>query len=162
MDGVDFNLDPDAIAANGVLQAIGAKVLEYLRAVPEFAVIKHMFTEDSQTLSQDLDKALRGTAPISMMVALGEGKDAAPGSDKLIRLDPLEVVVLVFEQPNLNRGRGGSGLTVNRAAELVACRLKGERVDNAFFVKADFRLPTENLGSVAARLVVLTISATLT
>jgi hypothetical protein len=79
----------------------------------------------------------------------------------MLRLDPLEVIIVVMEQPSLNRGYGGTGLTVNRAAELVACRLKGERIDNSFFVKADFRLPTEDLGSVAARLVVLTISATI-
>ena len=161
MGGIDYNLDADLIATVGYLQAINAKVLDYLRAVPEFAVIKHMFSEDSKMLKQELDKALTGTAPISMMVAIGECKDAAIGVANQIRFDPMEVIVVVMEQPNLNRGSGGTGLTVNRAAELVAMRLKGERLDDAFFTKADFRLPTEDLGSVAARLVVLTISATL-
>lgn len=161
MDGVDYNLDEDLIAANGILQAINAKVLDYVRAVPELAVIKHLFTEDSKTLKQDVEKATTGLAPISLMVGIGEAKDAAPGAPGHIRFDPMEVVVVVMEQPNLNRGTGGSGLTVNRAAELLACRLKGERIADAFFTKADFRLPTEDMGTVAARLVVFTISATI-
>lgn len=161
MDGVDYNLDEDQIAANGILQAINAKVLDYLRAVPELAVVKHMFSEDSKTLKQDVEKALTGLSPISMMVAIGECKDAAPGVPGMIRFDPMEVIVVVMEQPTLNRGTGGTGLTVNRAAELVACRLKGERIGNAFFTKADFRLSTEDMGTVAARLVVFNISATI-
>ena len=161
MEGVDYKLDEDQIAANGYLQAINAKVLDYLRAVPELAVIKHMFTEDSKTLKQEIDKATSGLAPISCMTAIGKCEDAAPGVPGCICFNPMEVIVVVMEQPNLNRGNGGTGLTVNRAAELIACRLKGERIGDAFFAKADFRLPSEDMGSVAARLVVFTISATL-
>lgn len=161
MDNIDYNLSDDQVATIGILQAIGAKIVEYLRAIPELAVCKHIFTEDSKTLTQDIDLALRGTSPLSIMVALGEARDVAPGVPNVIRFDPMEVVILIMEQPTLNRGRGGTGLTVNRAAEIVACRLKGERIGDAFFTKADFRLPTEDLGSVAARLVVLTISATI-
>lgn len=162
MTGVDPSLDPDQIASLGFLQAINAKVIEYLRAIPELAVIKLMFSEDSKTLEQDLDQALRGTTPMSIMVACGDAKDSAPGVPNMLRFDPLEIIIVCMEQPNLSRGNGGTGLTVNRVAELVAVRLKGERVDQAFFTKADFRLPTEDLGTVAARSVVLTISATLT
>ncbi len=161
MEGVDYNLDDDLVSSIGFLQAMNQKVLDYLHAIPELAVIKHMFSEDSKTLKQEIDKALTGTAPISVMVAIGECKDTAPGVPNQIRFDPMEIIIVVMEQPNLNRGRDGTGLTVNRAAELVACRMKGERIGDAFFTKADFRLPTEDLGSVAARLVVLTISATI-
>ena len=158
MDGIAYTLDPDLVAQNGTLQALMAKVIEYLRAVPEFGVIKHMFSEDSRTLSQDIDRALRGTAPISLVVSLGEARDACPGMPNVLRYDPLEVIVTVIEQPSMNRGKGGTGLTFNRAAELVACRLKGERIDNAFFTKADLRVPGEDLGTACGKNVVLTIS----
>ena len=160
MEGVAYTLDPDVIAQIGTLQALCAKVLDYLKAVPEFAPVKHMFSEDSKTLEQDIDRALRGSAPISFIVSLGDCRDAASGLPGVIRFDPLEVIVTVIEQPTLNRGRGGSGLTVNRAAELVGCRLKGERIENAFFTKADIRIPSEDLGSAIGKNVVLTISTT--
>lgn len=162
MTGISPIVDPDLAAANGYLQAICLKVVEYLRAIPELAPCQHIFTEDSRDLEQDLDRALRGTEPLSMMVGLGEAKDAAAGVPGMMRFDPLEIIVIVFEQPSLNRGSGGSGLTVNRAAELVATRLKGELLDQSFIFKADLRTTTEDLGSVASRTIVLTTSATLT
>ena len=159
MDGIAYTLDPDLVAQNGTLQAICSKVIDYLQAVPQLAVIKNIFSEDSKTLEQDINRALRGTSPISLVVSLGDCKDSASGLPNVIRYDPVEIIVTVIEQPTLNRGRGGSGLTINRAAEIVACKLKGERIENAFFTKADLRAQSEDLGTAVAKNVVLTISA---
>jgi len=161
MDGVDPTLSPDLIAKIGVLQTISEKVIEYLRSLPELEPCAHMFTDDSPTVEQQILEAMEGSEKISIMVGLGEGTDTSEGAPGMIRFDPLEIQVLCMEQPNLNRGEGGTGITVNRLAELVAINMKGQPIGEHFVSKVDFRIPKNLGGSVAARLVVLTCAASL-
>lgn len=157
---VDPQLDPARIAAVGYIHAINEKVAEYLRAVPALNIVTNIFDEDSKDAVQLIQNAMQGSEKLSLMIGTGECKDAAIGVPDVIRFDPMEVLVLCMEQPMLNRDpTSGTNVTVNRLAEIVACSLKGKQIAQSFFVKADFRQPSENLGSVAARLVVLTISA---
>ena len=161
MDGVAYTLDPDLVAQIGTLQALSAKVIDYLRAIPQLNVIKLIFSEDSRTLEQDINQAVKGSSPISLLVSIGDCTDSASGLPGVIRFDPMDVIITVIEQPALNRGRGGTGLTINRAAEIIGCKLKGERIESAFFTKANIRAQAEELGTAVAKNVVLTISTSI-
>lgn len=161
MDGVDPTLSPDLIAKIGVLHTINEKVTEYIRAIPELEPVHHIFDEDSATVEQDIQDAMQGTEKLSIMLGTGDGTDVAEGAVGQVIFNPLEIQILCIEQPNLNRGEGGTGITVNRLAELVAINMKGQPIGEHFVSKVDFRIPKNLGGSVAARLVVLTCAASL-
>jgi hypothetical protein len=157
MNPVNPQLDPALIQKIGVVHAVTEKVQEYLRAVPQIStVVKLIFDEDSLTIVQQLQEALKGTAKLSIMVGTGDATDDAEGVNDLIVFRDLKIQVLCIEQPNLNRGTGGTNVTVNRLSEMVACTLKGKQIGNFFVTKVDFQIPKQLGGTVAARLVVLT------
>jgi len=154
MSTVTHTLDTDIVASDGVFAAVMLKALDYLRAEDALAPVRHMFTEDSGTLAADLDRALTGTEPISIMASIGEASDAAPGVPNVIHLDPVEVVLTVIERPQLR-----NGLTCNRVCELVARTLKCARIDNAFLASPAFRTPALEFGEAVAKSIVFRLSA---
>jgi hypothetical protein len=129
MDGIDYNLAPDIIATEGTLVAIQRKVVEYLRAVPELASVEQIFIEDQLDLAAEIDKAL-SSGLLSICVSIGKAVDSAPSAPGILALDPCEIVIRCIENPTINRAAGGTGLTRNRAGELIAKALKLQRINN--------------------------------
>jgi hypothetical protein len=161
MSAIDYNLDETILAHEGVFAAVMAKVIDYLREVPDLAPVVHMFHEDSGSLEGDLDRALAGTEPLSIMHSIGDAADAAPGVPGVIHLDPVEVVVTIIERPSISRGASGSGLTCNRASEIASRCLKCARVADAFLHSPQFRVPSIEVGDAVAKSLVFRLTATI-
>jgi hypothetical protein len=161
MSAIDYNLDETILAHEGVFAAVMAKVIDYLREVPDLAPVVHMFHEDSGSLEGDLDRALAGTEPLSIMLSIGDAADAAPGVPGVIHLDPVEVVVTIIERPSISRGASGSGLTCNRVCEIAARTLKCARVADAFLHSPQFRVPSIEVGDAVAKSLVFRLTATI-
>jgi len=145
MDGIDYNLDPDIIAKEGSLVAIQRKVVEYLRGIAEFAGVQRIFIEDQLDLVAEIDAAL-DDGNLSMCVSIGKAVDSAPTAPDVIVLDPCEIVIRCLENPSVNRNTGGTGITRNRAGELIARKLKLQRINNGSLTKArmeNSQLPRE-------------------
>lgn len=159
MEGIDYNLDADVIAKEGSLVAIQRKVVELLRAVPEIAALEQIFIEDSLDLSYEIDKALT-SGLLSICVSIGKATDSAPTVPGVIMLDPCEITIRCIENPTVNRAAGGTGITRNRAAEIIAKALKLERINNGFLTKprlTDSALPKD--ADVVGKDITFTLSA---
>ncbi len=131
-DGIPHELDETILAEEGLLIAVENKVVDYLHAVPEFhALSTDIIIEDLETLPNRLDDAMTGIAPLLLIVRIVSAQDKASGVPGILRLDPLTLEVRILENPKTNRGAGGSHITRNKAAELVALALKLRRVGNS-------------------------------
>jgi len=161
MSAIAYNLDETILAHEGVFAAVMAKVIDYLRDEPGLSTVAHMFHEDSGSLEGDLDRALTGAEPLSIMLSIGEAADAAPGVPGVIHLDPVEVVVTIIERPSISRGPSGSGLTCNRACEIAARALKCARIADAFLHSPQFRAPAVEVGDALAKSLVFRLTATI-
>jgi hypothetical protein len=160
LDTISPVLSQDLIATDGVLYAIQSKVLQYCRALQAFQRIELMFIEDSKTIDDDISKALKDLG-MSIMISIGAADDRANGVPGVLILDPLELIVTVFENPMLNRGDAGSGLTGNKACELAAVALKMRRVGDSFLSRPKLRLNNEEIGQTLAKTVTFRMSAAL-
>ena len=159
MDGVDYNLDPYIVAQEGTLVAIQRKVVHYLRGIAYLANIDQVFIEDQLDLSSEIDKAL-STGLLSICVSIGKAVDSAPTAPGILVLDPCEIVIRCIENPTINRGAGGTGLTRNRAAEIIAKALKLQRINNGFLGRV--RMDNSSLpkdADVIGRDITFTLSA---
>jgi len=134
MKDIDFNLDPDIVSTDGSFVAIQSKVVQYLRAIDEFSNVEQIFYEDSLELIAEIEKAL-SSGMLSMCVSIGKAIDDKPTVPGILALDPCEIIVRILENPTVNRGEGGTGLTVGRAGELVMRKLKLERINNGYLGK---------------------------
>jgi hypothetical protein len=158
---ITHELDENLVNVEGVLFAIQEKVLEYLNAIELFGPIENKFHEDSKTIEDDLNKALAQLS-MSIMVSIGGGDDKLHGVPGVLMLDPLEIIITVFENPLLNRGSGGAGITCNRAVEVIARVLKMKRVGSAFLAKPRLRLVDDDkIKDCLAKAVTFRMSATL-
>lgn len=160
---VESALDDALVAREGVLHATLQKVADYLTAVSDFAVLHAgVMIEDLETLPKRLQDVLTGIAPLLLIVRVLSARDKATGVPGCLRLDPLTLEVRILENPKTNRGAGGSFITRNKAAEMVAVALKCRRVGSSFIAitaieEAD---PGEGMrGDVLASAVTLTLSA---
>ena len=121
-------IDVDIVRTEGTLVAIQRHTETLLRSLPEFSGCA-VYIEDSKTIEDDLNNALASVA-MSLLVTLGDAQSKPGGHPGAVVLDGLEVIVTIIERPTLNRGTGGSGVTANRAREIVAKELKGVRLED--------------------------------
>lgn len=157
-DPISPILDSDLVATEGNLYAIQAKVLEYLNEIEVFQPVELKFMEDSKTIEDDINKAL-GQLGMAMMVSIGGSDDKASSVPGLIILDPLDIIISVFENPTLNRA---TGITCNRAIEIIAVTLKLKQVGSGFLTRPKLRLvDDDSMKGIIAKAVTFRMSATL-
>ena len=154
-------LDADIVATEGTLVAVQRKVLDFLRALSVLAPIRHMFHEDAQTIDDDLNKAMTGVEPLSIMVELGAWADESPGVPGRLDLSGLQVMLTVFENPLLSRGANGTGLTLNRVIETIATTLKCQPIGFSYLDKPRVTAPTAPSGESLVKTLVFTLSVSM-
>ena len=150
-------LDSDLVAREGTLFAIQAKVLEFLNAIELLNPITLKFMEDSKTIDNDINRAL-GELGLSLMVSIGGADDKGASVPGILMLDPLDIIISVFENPTLNRGAGG--ITCNRAVEIIATNLKLKQVGSGFLTRPKLRLvDDDSLKGIVAKSVTFRMTA---
>ena len=161
MNGINPQLDENVIAKEGNFVAVQKKLVEYLRAIAAFHSVEQIFYEDKLDLVREIEKAL-SAGVLSMCASIGNADDALPDTAGLLLLDPMDVVVRILENPEINRSEQGTDISALRAAEIIAATLKLEQVGSGFLTKPRIRLaPVPKDASLVGREVWFTLTATI-
>lgn len=153
-------LDPNVVAEEGTLVAIQRKVLDCIRAITALSRVTDIWCEDDKTLDEQLRQALVEAKPLSIMVSLGPMRDTASGVPGRLELDALEVIITLYENPLFNRTPRGTNLTINRALEIVATRLKCQPIAASFLNSPRVETPGRAIGDTLAKSIIFKLAAT--
>lgn len=162
MNDVDYRLDADLVAAEGVLIAVESKICDYVRAIPELESAPcDIVTEDATDLAQLLDEVAGDHCPLLIVARVVSAEDKAHGVPGVLRLDPVKAAINIYENPAVNRSRGGTGVTCTKAAELIAKHLKCRRIARSYLaspVLSDAPIDSVNADRVLGKALCFTLS----